>query len=80
MQGQRSVVIMRNGDMRKELKFGLAFNALALLLQQFTNAPEPVMGFLLGMAICLMLIGILPEKSYQRIKVYKRSMFYGGKQ
>ena len=70
---------MKNGVMRRELKLGFAFHALALLLQQFADTPELIKGFLFGMAICLMLIGILPEKSYRRIKAFKGSLFYGGK-
>ena len=71
---------MKKGDMRRELKLGFAFHALALLLQQFADTPELIKGFLFGMAICLMLTGILPEKSYRRIKAFKESLFYGGKQ
>ena len=52
---------MKKGDMRRELKLGLAFHALALLLQQFADTPELIKGFIFGMAICLMLTGILPE-------------------
>lgn len=70
---------MRKNDMRKESKIGLLLNALALSLQQFANPPELVKGFLLGMAICLMLIGLLPEESYRKVKAFKRSLFHGGK-
>lgn len=71
---------MRKCDMRKELRIGLAINVLALVVTQSEAAPELLKGFLLGMAICLMLIGILPEKSYQKLKEVKRSLINGGKQ
>lgn len=60
--------------MRKEIQIGLILFAMPLLLKQFIEVPEIMMGFLLGLAICFELIGALPESVYQKIKCWKRSL------
>lgn len=57
--------------MKKELRYGLILLAIHLLFSRFLNAPELVHVFLLGLSIFLMVIGILPEKVYTRIKQLK---------
>lgn len=57
--------------MKKELRYGLILLAIHLLFSRFLNAPELVGGFLLGLSLLLMLVGILPEKAYRRIKQLK---------
>lgn len=57
--------------MKKELRYGLILLAIYLLVSRFLNAAELVSGFLLGLSLLLMLVGILPEKAYVRIKQLK---------
>lgn len=61
--------------MRKELKIGLLLLALTLTVKQFTLLPEAVTGFLLGLAICFEVVGVLPENVYRKLKRMKRSLF-----
>lgn len=60
--------------MRKELYIGLFALSLSLMLKQFFTVPEVIMGILLGVSISLEFIGMLPEKIYQKIKWWKKSL------
>lgn len=60
--------------MRKELYIGLIALSLSLMLKQFFNVSEVIMGILLGVSISLEFIGALPEKTYQKIKWWKKSL------
>lgn len=61
--------------MRTELKIELLLFTVTLLLKTFFDCPEFLMGFLLGLALCFELVGILPEKTYQKLKRVKKSVF-----
>lgn len=61
--------------MRKEFGIGLLTFGLALTLKQFIDVPEFFMGLLLGFSICFEILGVLPEKTYLKIKEIKRSLF-----
>lgn len=60
--------------MRNELKAGLLIFAVIMVLKQFIDVPEFITGLTMGMSICLMLISLLPDKVYFRIKSFKRSL------
>ncbi|WP_343209528.1 hypothetical protein [Anaerolentibacter hominis] len=62
-------------ELRMELRIGLLLFGLTLVLKQFFQMPEAVMGLLLGLALCFELIGALPETSYRKVKDWKRSLF-----
>lgn len=58
--------------MRNELKIGLGLNTATLVLRQFFNVPELLLGFLFGLAIAYLVVGALPEKSYLALKQFKK--------
>lgn len=57
--------------MKKELKLGILLQAIYLILNRFLNIPNFVLGLLLGLGLCFIIIGILPERAYVRIKQLK---------
>ena len=59
---------------RKETRIGLlAFAVFALVTSGFTLDFAFASGFLVGLAICLLVVGLLPESAYRRLKNLKRS-------
>ena len=58
--------------MRIELTVGIGILAVALILRQFTPAPEFALGLLFGLSICLEIIGVLPDKAYNSLKHFKQ--------
>lgn len=60
--------------MKNELKAGLLTFAFMMVIRQFAEVPEFITGLTMGMSICLMLISLLPDKVYFRIKSFKRSL------
>lgn len=64
--------------MRTELKIGLIAYAVTFGLNCFVPLPDFLMGAGAGLALCLDVIGILPEGAYQRLKRAKRALFRVG--
>ncbi|WP_129724253.1 hypothetical protein [Xylanivirga thermophila] len=60
--------------MRKELFIGIFAQAIYIVLSRFFNAPELFLGFLQGLAVCFIIIGILPRESYSKLKEWKRAI------
>lgn len=60
--------------MKNELKAGLLTFAFMMVIRQFAEVPEFITVLTMGMSICLMLISLLPDKVYFRIKSFKRSL------
>jgi hypothetical protein len=60
---------------RKELSLGLGFLALYFILSRFSSLPSFFLGGLMGLSLCLMLVGALPDKVYQRLKDRKKKLF-----
>lgn len=61
---------------RKELAWGLMFYGVSITLNQFFDVPEMIMGVCMGLTICLEIIGILSDASYERLKAWKRSLWH----
>lgn len=60
--------------MRKEYRIGILCYAITMLMNQFFKIPELLYGVGLGLSICFMLMTILPEKTYWRLKEYKKNL------
>ena len=60
--------------MKKELRVGILLQSIYLILNQFLNIPNFILGLLLGLELCLIIIGILPEKAYVKIKQFKNTV------
>lgn len=59
--------------MRRELFIGIFAQTLYIILNRFFNAPDFFMGFLQGLAICFIIIGILPKNIYSKLRGWKKS-------
>lgn len=57
--------------MRKELLIGIFAQAVYIILSRFFNAPDLFLGFLQGLAVCFIIIGILPQEFYSKLKKWK---------
>ena len=57
--------------MKKELRLGILLQAIYLILNRFLNIPNFILGLLLGLGLCFIIIGILPERAYVKIKQLK---------
>jgi len=67
-------------DMRKELKIGILLFAVFNLINFFTKNILPeipalhfILGALVGLALCQIIIGILPESTYLKLKNFKKN-------
>ena len=58
--------------MRKELYIGLLLFFLTLCVKYVGQIPEFASGALLGLSICLEIIGILPQERYMKLKNFKK--------
>jgi len=58
-------------SMKKELRVGILLQTIYLIIDRFLNIPDFILGLLLGLGLCLIVIGILPEKAYFKIKKTK---------
>ncbi|MDL2233529.1 hypothetical protein LJC63_08150 [Ruminococcaceae bacterium OttesenSCG-928-L11] len=56
---------------RKESYIGIGLLAAYLLLMRFTPLPDIFLAILLGLGLCAIVIGILPEHIYEKIKLLK---------
>ncbi len=68
-------------DMRKETKIGILLLALFNIINFITTniAPEIhilhfLLGGLAGLSLCQIVIGILPESAYLKLKNFKKSL------
>lgn len=61
-------------DMRRELQIGLLAGVLYIILNRFTSTPDLFLGLLMGLALCLYIVGLLPEKIYTRLKAWKKAL------
>jgi hypothetical protein len=61
---------------RKELSIGFIFYAVYLILNQFfiDFVPQVVLGFMFGLGLCFLIVGILPDKIYNNIKGFKKRL------
>lgn len=64
--------------MRTELKLGLLVYAAAFGLNRLVPLPEPVLGAASALALCLDVIGILPQPLYQSLKRAKKALRRAG--
>ena len=60
-------------SMKKELRVGILLQTIYLILDRLFNIPDFILGLLLGLGLCLIAIGILPEKAYAKIKQLKKT-------
>lgn len=58
--------------MRKELYIGSLLFFLTLCVKYVGQIPEFASGALLGLSICLEIIGILPQERYMKLKNFKK--------
>ncbi|MDZ5724414.1 hypothetical protein [Acetobacterium sp. K1/6] len=65
-------------NMRKELKIGILLFAIFNLINFFSKNMLPempalhfILGGLVGLALCQIIIGILPESTYLKLKNFK---------
>ena len=59
---------------KKELSIGLLLLGIALTLKQFVPAPEFVFGVLMGVSISFEFVGALPDKAYNSLKQWKKTI------
>ena len=60
--------------MRKELFVEIFAQSVYIILSRFFNVPDLFLGFLQGLVICFIIIGILPRGPYLKLKRWKRSI------
>ena len=58
--------------MRKELYIGILLFFLTLCVKYVGQIPEFASGALLGLSICLEIIGILPQERDMKLKNFKK--------
>ena len=63
-----------NKTQRVELRTGLLLFALWSVLNQFTETPHFISGGLIGVSLCLMIVGSLREAPYATIKALKKKI------
>ena len=61
--------------MRPEVKIGILLLAANLLLAHLITLPQFVSGLLIGLSLFFLMIGILPEKSYLKLKTVQAEKF-----
>lgn len=59
--------------MRSELKIALGLYALGTLSRYLIQNPEFVHGFLYGLSLFFMIIGLSPDSVYLKLKTYQKS-------
>lgn len=60
------------GKMRIEMMIALVLFGINTTIGHVFNAPEFLRGFLFGLSIALMVIGILPEKTYNTFGLFSK--------
>lgn len=61
---------------RKEAKWGVLAYAAYLIFSRFTQLPDFGEGALCGFAIVMLLISVLPEPAYAKLKSFKQKLKY----
>ena len=59
-------------DMRKGLQISILVGGVYIVLNRFTNTPDLFLGLLMGLALCFYIVGLLPDKTYSRLKAWKK--------
>lgn len=62
--------------MRTEMKIALGLFATNTILGHLLSAPEFVRGLLFGLSIFFMIIGLLSESAYLKLKVKQTEKFF----
>jgi len=57
---------------RIEVSLGILFLILTLIFERVSFIHEFIPGFFTGLALCFLIIGILPEKFYTKLRIAKR--------
>ncbi|NMB97585.1 MAG: hypothetical protein GYA02_13410 [Clostridiaceae bacterium] len=60
--------------MRKELVIGLFIQSMYLIANCFLSIPYFLSGLFQGLAICFIIVGMLPEEFNTKLKKWKISM------
>ena len=64
---------MKLSKQRRLAAIGCLFGAAYLVLNRTApTVPELLLGLLLGLALVLMVVGLLPEESWQKLRKWKR--------
>lgn len=58
--------------MKKESTIGVVVLGLFIILNRFTSTPDLILGILAGIGICFGVIGLLPNKTYDVLKAWKK--------
>jgi hypothetical protein len=61
--------------MKLSVKIGLLCVVAMILINQFADIPF-LSGLLAGIGICLLIMGMLPQKSADTLKNWKRAIFH----
>ena len=59
---------------RKELSIGIIIWLFYTIFNRFLNIPDFFAGIIQGIGMLLIVIGILPDKSYDKLKSWKESL------
>lgn len=60
--------------MKKESKIGLILLGVVLIMNRFLNIHSFISGVLMGFSLLYLLIGIMPNKAYVKIKELKNTV------
>jgi len=66
---------MKNG-MKRETIIGLACFSISMGLTQFDPVPAFITGALTGCGLLLIFIGLLPQKTYDALRNWKKKLFH----
>lgn len=61
--------------MRKETRIGILAILIFQIANRFLSLPDFIAVIIHGLGMCLIFIGIMPDKVYEKIKSWKRSLF-----
>ena len=60
--------------MKEESRFCIILHAVYLVLNRFIQISDLISGCLLGLSLLFLVMGLMPEKSYLKIKQLKKSV------
>lgn len=60
--------------MKKELRIGILLQISYLIMNRFLNIPDLLLGLLFGIGLILIISGMLPEKTYEKMKRLKNGL------
>lgn len=60
--------------MKEESRFGIILHAVYLVLNRFIQISDLISGCLLGLSLLFLVMRLMPEKSYLKIKQLKKSV------